>query len=183
MKIIIFACSLNPKSKSFELAKFSFNYLKEQTDKNDVELIDLRETPLPFCDGASCYKDERVWAIQAKIKEADVILFAVPIYNYEVNSAAKNLIDISGYSFKNKTIGFMASAGGESSYMSLLPMINSMMLQNRSIVVPRFVYASGENFDENGLLINEEVKDRLKDLSNQSIELAKVTAPIMNKYE
>lgn len=181
MKVIIFACSLNPNSKSFELANFSFEYLKNKD--TDAELIDLRETALPFCDGASCYKDERVWALQSKIKEADVVLFSVPIYNYEINAAAKNLIDVAGYSFLNKTVGFMAAAGGESSYMSILPMINSIMLQHRAIVIPRFVYTSYKAFDENGKLISEEIKTRLKQLTDQSIEIAKAVNPIMAKYE
>jgi len=181
MKILIFACSLNPKSKSFELADFTNKYL---INKNtDVELIDLRNTPLPFCDGASCYKDEKVWAIQEKIKSANVVLFSFPIYNYEINAAGKNLIDIAGNSFLNKTIGFMAAAGGESSYMSILPTINSIMLQNRAIIIPRFVYTSYKAFDKNGKLSSDEIKTRLKQLADQSIEIAKVTYPIMSKYE
>jgi FMN reductase len=100
-----------------------------------------------------------------------------------VNSAAKNLVDVAGYSFLNKTIGFMASAGGESSYMALLPMINSMMLQHRTIVLPRFVYASSKNFNEDYLLADEEVKTRLRQLCDQSVEIATATESIMKKYE
>jgi len=182
MNIIILACSLNPKSRSFQMSKFTQEYLSAEDNNINVELLDLRETPLPFCDGGACYADERVWALQGKIKKADLVIFSVPIYNYEINSAAKNLIDLAGDALKNKTIGFMAAAGGESSYMSLLPTISSMMLQHRALIVPRYVYASYKSFSKEGELIDDTVKDRLKDLVNQGAELASMGNTILEKF-
>ncbi len=180
-KTLILACSLNTQSKSYKLADYTYKYLLKN-DKN-AELIDLRNIQLPLCDGGGCYKDPKTWELQEKINQASVILFAVPVYNYGMNATAKNVIDLAGTGLLNKTIGFIAASGGEGSYMSLLPTMNTMMLQYRAIVIPRFVYASSKKFDENGDINDKEIKKRLEDLANQSIEIAKVTFPIMSNYE
>jgi LysE type translocator len=46
-----------------------------------------------------------------------------------------------------KIVGFVCAAGGKSSYMSVLPFANSLMLDFRAWVVPRYVYAVGADFD------------------------------------
>ena len=75
MNIIILACSLNPKSRSFQMSKFTQEYLSAEDNNINVELLDLRETPLPFCDGGACYADERVWALQVKLKKQTLLSF------------------------------------------------------------------------------------------------------------
>ena len=43
-------------------------------------------------------------------RAADAILLAVPIYNYDVNAAAKNLVEHTGSAWENKIVGFLAAA-------------------------------------------------------------------------
>ena len=55
----------------------------------DVHLIDLQDVSLPMCDGGACYGDANVQEISKQLAGAQGIVLATPIYNYDVNAAAK----------------------------------------------------------------------------------------------
>jgi NAD(P)H-dependent FMN reductase len=87
-----------------------------------------------------------VATLTARVKAARVIIVATPIYNYDANAATKNLIELTGKAWEDKTVGFLCAAGGGSSYMSIIGLANSLMLDFRCLVIPRFVYAKGNDF-------------------------------------
>ena len=76
----------------------------------------------------------------------DGIVVATPIYNYDASAAAKNLVELTGRAWQNKVVGFLCAAGGDGSYMSIMALANSLMLDFRCVIVPRFVYATGGAF-------------------------------------
>jgi FMN reductase len=57
-----------------------------------VEWLDLADHSIPLCGGDETYNNTKVKELKDKIQNAKGIIFAVPIYNYDVNAAAKNLI-------------------------------------------------------------------------------------------
>ena len=163
MKYLIISCSLNPGSKSRILA----NTVLKEMHKEEVELIDLKEYKLPFCDGDSCYDNENVKILKNKIEEASGIIIATPIYNFDVNAVAKNLIELTGKSWQNKVVAFLCAAGGGSSYMAPMQLANSLMLDFRTFIVPRFVYTNGNAFENNQIsdpVITERINSFVKDL-------------------
>jgi len=74
---------------------------------------------------------------------------AAPVYNYDVAASAKNMIELTGKAWQDKVVGFLCAAGGMSSYMSVMAYANSLMLDFRSVIIPRFVYATSDSFDGN----------------------------------
>ena len=64
------------------------------------------------------------------------------------------------------------AAGGKSSYMSPISYMNSLMLDYRSIIIPRFVYTDGSGFDDENNIIDP-IKERIKELVDFSILLSK----------
>jgi FMN reductase len=99
-----------------------------------------------------------------------VVILAAPIYNYDVNAAVKNLIEMTGKAWENKIVGFVCAAGGHSSYMSVMSLANSLMLDFRSIILPRFVYAVPSDFAD-GKLTSEKIGARLTQLAESAIRL------------
>ncbi|MEC8073506.1 MAG: NAD(P)H-dependent oxidoreductase, partial [Candidatus Thermoplasmatota archaeon] len=87
---------------------------------SDVEFFDLHESPLPMCDGDKCYDLPEVKEFREKVKNARGIVMAIPIYNYNVSSGAKNIIELGGKMLYDKVFGFICAAGGKSSYMSVM---------------------------------------------------------------
>jgi NAD(P)H-dependent FMN reductase len=144
MPHLVISTSLNPASKSYVLAREAFQQLSD--GGHEVEFLDLRKVKLPFCDGADCYSKPSVARVRAKIEKATTIIVAVPIYNYDCGAAAKNLVELTGRAWTDKTVGFLCAAGGRSSYMSVMAFANSLMLDFRCLVIPRFVYAEGSAF-------------------------------------
>ena len=163
--VLIIAASLSAGSRSYHLARQTFETLVSRNVS--VRLIDLRETPLPLCTGSDSDITPTVEALRALVGEATHILFAIPVYNWDVNAAAKNLVEwMSGDELVNKTVGFLCAAGGQSSYMSVLPFANSLMLDFRCWIVPRFVYAVKNDFDANGIA-NPDVVLRIERLCDE----------------
>lgn len=167
MQITILACSLNPDSNSQILARSALNELTALGATAD--LVDLREHRLPFCDGQT--SDAATEAIASKVRAADAIIFSVPIYNYDVNAAAKNVVEHAGKAFENKIVAFMCAAGGQGSYMSIMGLANSLMLDFRCLVVPRFVYATYKGFD-GSMIVDPQLNDRVSQLCAEVHRLA-----------
>jgi FMN reductase len=134
------------------------------------ELLDLREHPLPLCDGDAAYEDDHVAPLTAKIQQARVVIVATPVYNYAANAAAKNLVELTGSAWEDKIVGFLCAAGGDSSYMSILGLANSLMLDFRCLILPRFVYATGEDF-AGGKITSEEIRRRIGDLARAAVKI------------
>lgn len=145
------------------MAQFAYQQLKES--EHDIDHFALMDLDLPFCNGNSCYNHEDVIVLSEKIKKASGILIATPIYNYDVSAATKNLLELTGKAWSDKIVGFMCAAGGYGSYMSVMPFANSLMLDYRCTIIPRFVFASSEAFID-AKIQDPEVNIRLKELTD-----------------
>jgi FMN reductase len=169
MNQLIISCSLNPGSRSRLLALGIKDNLKECGC--EVDFLDLRKTQMPLCDGSKSSSAAIDTGLHQRVEKSDGIVMCVPIYNFDVNAAAKNLIELTGSSWTGKVVGFACAAGGKSSYMSVMGVANSLMLDFRCHILPRFVYATGESFDQ-GSIIDEDLQQRLTEFSD---EMTRVT--------
>lgn len=104
--------------------------------------------------------------VRAAIEEAESVVFATPIYNYEVGGATRNLVAVCGNTWKEKVVGVLCAAGGRNSYMAAMGLASSMMLDFRCPVVPRFVYATRQSFS-NGELVDDGVRERVAELAGE----------------
>ena len=148
MKILMISCSLHPASKSRQLAARALARLESRGA--DVRMIDLVDHPLPPCDGGAAYGDSAAVDMKAAVKEASAAILAFPIYNYDANATFKNMMELTGDAWTGMTVAMMCAAGGQGSYMAPMQVANSLMLDFRCVIVPRFVYATGEDFEGDG---------------------------------
>ena len=159
-RVLVLSTSLNPNSHSRRLGRIAF----ERLQKNGVaaEFITLKDLDLPHCDAGEAYGSPAAQHLKKAATACTHVLFAVPIYNYDVNGAAKTVVELVGGDLAGKTVGFLCSAGGKGSYMSILGFANSLMLDFRCWIVPRYVYALWE--DWNGEELKPELDSRLNEL-------------------
>jgi FMN reductase len=146
-KYLVISTSGNPESNSRLMGQRAMAHLEKR--KVDAEWLDLRDLELPLCDADKCFANEGARKLNKAIHGADGILVAAPVYNYDVAASAKNMIELTGKAWEDKIVGFLCAAGGASSYMSVMAYANSLMLDFRSVIIPRFVYATGDSFDDN----------------------------------
>ena len=84
-------------------------------DDVNVELLDLRDYPMPFFDEAETpnykskpYTEPNVMKWTAKIKEGDAFVVIAPEYNHGYPAVLKNALDYIGPEWHDKSIGFVS---------------------------------------------------------------------------
>jgi len=121
-KVLIISTSLHKDSNSEYLAKEFEKGAKEAG--NEVEFVSLNGKTIGFCTGClvcqraqKCVIQDDAVEIADKVKEANVLVFATPIYYYEMSGQMKTLLDRcnplfpSDYSFRE--VFLLATAADE----------------------------------------------------------------------
>ena len=133
----------------------------------DVEVIDLRDWPLPFFAEHRgtigdfrdpTYSEPIVKAWNNKIKEADAYIVVTPEYNHSLPGVLKNAIDsvFVSFGFRNKPIAAVAYSGGIGAGIRAIEHLAHVAIEaeavplRNSVVIP-FVATA---FDEDGQPLN-----------------------------
>lgn len=116
LKIKIILGSTRPNRFSEKPGKWMLEIAKK---KAEVELLDLRDYPLPFYEepvspvmiknGAYSNESCRKWA--GKIREADAFIIVSPEYNHGISGVLKNALDSVYTEWNKKPVGFVAYGG------------------------------------------------------------------------
>ncbi len=165
-KYLVISTSSNPDSNSRRMGRVAFVHLQKR--KIDCDWIDISKMNLPLCDGGKCYGMPSSKKLSAAIEAADGILVAAPVYNYDVAAAAKNMIELTGNAWQDKIVGFLCAAGGTASYMSVMAYANSLMLDFRCVIIPRFVFATADAFDGDNIA-DKKVTARVEQVANDLV--------------
>lgn len=175
IKYAILSCSLSSGSLSRIMAGSMDEYLRGQG--RETTLVDLRDLPLPACDGEVCYEDANVKWLTEVLEAARGVIVASPIYNFDVNSVTKNIIELTGKrAWSNTVAGFICAAGGRSSYMAPMSLANNLMLDFRTVIIPRFVYTNKSEFAD-GRISTPELEGRLRELGGELIRFSEALMP------
>ncbi len=169
-KHLVISTSGNPDSNSRRMGRIAFAHLQER--KIDCDWIDIREMDLPLCDADKCYSMPGSKNLHDAVETADGILIAAPVYNYDVAAATKNMIELTGSAWQDKIVGFLCAAGGMGSYMSVMAYANSLMLDFRCVIIPRFVFATGDSFDGDNL-IDRKIVRRIEMVAEELVRFTK----------
>ena len=175
---LVISTSLNPQSRSRIMAKHCLGCFSElnQQDESSSQLFDLSEHEMPICDGDKAYGAKSVVELTSAIQSAAGIVIASPIYNYDLSASAKNMIELTGKAWTEKVVGFVCAAGGQGSYMAPMQMANSLMLDFRSLVLPQFVYATGDKF-QGDEISDADTSQRISDLASRIVKVAQALQP------
>ena len=169
MVFLLFSCSLRDGSRSRVMAEALRAELEGAGEV--VEYLDLRDAGLPLCDGDDCYNHPATKALRASVAAAEGIIFATPIYNFQASASAKNIVELGGSMFEGKVVGFLCAAGGRNSYMSVMSLTNSLMLDFRCHILPRYVFASKDSFSD-GVLADAEITERIGELARELVRVS-----------
>lgn len=97
-RILIITTSLRAKSNSDLLAERLAEGARDAG--NSVECVSLKDKKINYCVGClACQKTQKCVigddapAIAEKVKDADILVFATPIYYYEMSGQMKTLLD------------------------------------------------------------------------------------------
>ncbi len=163
-KIAVITGSTRQGRQSHILAKW---VAKDLEGKADVEVLDLRDYPMPFMDEeiSPRYNPERKPDAETKkwldkVATYDGYVIVTPEYNRTMPAVLKNAIDVLAYEIEDKPVALVAhgSSGGAQAVASLrmaLPGVGA-------VTVPQALFFSdrlADSIDDNGEL-KQELRDK-----------------------
>ena len=133
-KVLIISTSLRKNGNSDMLAR---SFAKgAETAGNDVEIVSLADKQIAFCRGCfacqktgKCIINDDAVQITEKIAEAEVVVWATPIYYYEMAGQMKTLIDRANSLFatgKNFTETYLITTSADTSENVIQTVINGL---------------------------------------------------------
>ena len=139
----------------------------------EVEIIDLRQMSLPFCDGGSDYPDyPDVEVLRDKVKAADGLILATPEYHGSLSGVLKNALDLMSFEhLSDKVTGLISVLGGQSNSNAL----NDMRIIVRWVhgfVIPEQISVgqAWQAFDSEGKLKDSKLAERFDSFAQSLID-------------
>ncbi len=171
VKIVGIAGSLRNDSYSHQALKLAVQ--RVEALGAEVEILDLREMQLPFCDGGDEYPDyPDVKRMQDAVKAADGLILVSPEYHGSVSGVLKNALDLMSFEhLSGKVAGLMSVLGGQS---------NSNALNHLRLIV-RWVHGwcipeqvaieqAWKAFSPEGKLLDEKLSERLDKFAQSLVD-------------
>jgi FMN reductase len=171
VKIVGIAGSLRPNSYT-HLALQSAAQRLEALGA-EVEIIDLRQWQLPFCNGGKEYPEyPDVQRLRDTVRNTDGLILATPEYHGGVSGVLKNALDLLSFDeLSGKVTGLISVLGGQSNSNAL----NDLRLIVRWVhgwVIPEQI-AVGQAysaFSPEGKLLDEKLSQRFDQFAQSLIE-------------
>ena len=170
MKIIVISGSPRKNGKTPMLMRYVFEYVMQTNP--DTKFINLSEGGIDYYTGDGNISDTTRQAAK-DITEADVWLIGSPIYNSFFSSALKNLFEYIDYKkTEGKIAGLVILASGNIGFTNVQTLLTQLMSYFNVITNPRPVFVTADTI-QNNEIVNEDVKTRLKEIVNQTLQLHK----------
>lgn len=126
---------------------------------HQTELIDLADEELPAFDNGSVFQRVGFARLHERIRVADGIVRAFPIYNWAPGSTAKSLIESTGATgdgintsaWFDQVVTFICSAGLPHSYMATGTLAQSLMTDFKCVINPYIAYISDRDWEGDAL--------------------------------
>lgn len=174
MKITLISTSSRKNSNSLRFVSYLRHVLAEE-GQHEVSIVTFEQYDIPFV-GQGAVRKESLTPFQQELvsawEAADLVLFAMPEYNWTAPPQATNMIhQLGGPAFKhlfdNKVFamaGVSNGRGGRQPALDMTTVVNKLVsfTNSYSIVSPK-LYESHEtdkNLDENGRFVGHEVYER-----------------------
>ncbi|AUD01112.1 NAD(P)H-dependent oxidoreductase [Spirosoma pollinicola] len=174
MKITLISTSPRKNSNSLRFVSYLRHLLAEE-GQHEVSIVTFEQYDIPFV-GQGSVKPDHLTPFQQELigawDAADLVLFAMPEYNWTAPPQATNIIHQLGgpafkHLFENKAfamVGISNGRGGRQPALDMTTVMNKIIsfTNSYSIVSPK-LYESHEtdkNLDEHGHFIGHEVYER-----------------------
>ena len=139
----------------------------------EVEILDLRDMNLPFCDGGDEYPEyPDVTKLRDAVKAADGLIIATPEYHGSVSGVIKNALDLMSFEhLSGKVVGSISVLGGQSNSNAL----NDLRIIIRWVhgwVIPEQIAVgqAWQAFDKEGKLTDEKLSQRFDKFAQSLVD-------------
>jgi FMN reductase len=142
----------------------------------EVQLLDLREYHLVFCDGGDdANLPPDVLRLRVEVKHAQGIILGTPEYHGGYSGVLKNALDLMGFDeFEGKMLGLVGVSGGSTGAFDALSGLRSVGRAVHAWVVPEQAAVANvdEVFNDHGNCTSPGIEKRLKAVGRQVAKFA-----------
>lgn len=159
-KIVGIGGSLRPESYTYKALEYAADLVRGYGA--EVEILDLRQMPLPFCQSGDEENDPNVLKLRQAFKEADGAILATPEYHGGPSGVLKNALDLMSFEqLEGKVFGSISVLGGVAN-SNALNQIRSHIRWVHGWSIPEQIAVgqAWQAFDEDGAIADEKLQER-----------------------
>lgn len=140
----------------------------------ETELVDLRAFELPVFDADNKDAGDAP-VLRTKLRKADSVVLASPMYHGSFSAPLKNALDYSGFDeFEDKTVGLLGVSGG-SFPITTLEHLRSVCRSLDAWVIPyQAAVPNSHSQFEDGEFANSDIADRVRTLGKRAVQYASI---------
>ncbi|BAY49716.1 NADPH-dependent FMN reductase [Scytonema sp. HK-05] len=171
VKIVGIAGSLRPESYTQKALLIAAQ--RVEALGADVEILDLRQMQLPFCNGENEYPDyPDVQRLRHVVSSADGLILATPEYHGGVSGVLKNALDLMSFDqLSDKVTGLISVLGGQPNSNALND-LRVIMRWVHAWVIPEQIGIGQvwKAFSPDGKLLDEKLSQRFDQFAQSLID-------------
>lgn len=156
MNTLIISSSLSANSNSYILCREAEKRLQNHPHVK-TDFIDIRDHTLVYSNQP---ENQDIPQLRERINAADNYIIGMGVHCYSVSDSLKSIIDACFTTEEHKLFGVVCAAGGPHSFLATQHLTQIMMNEFRMIQLPRVVFATKKDF-ENNQLTNADIHERL----------------------
>ncbi|UOQ91753.1 NAD(P)H-dependent oxidoreductase [Halobacillus shinanisalinarum] len=142
-------------------------YISQLENKYETTIINLENYEMQFVDGRPFDQyNEDMQKLISEMEKADAYVIATPIFQGSIPGTLKNLFDaVSPLAMRYKPVSIVANGGTLQHHLVIESQLKPILDYFRCLVTPNYVYTHTNHFSTNGELIDEDVHNRLKEMT------------------
>lgn len=138
-----------------------------------VEILDLRQMNLPFCNGGDDYQAyPDVEKLRGTVAQADGLILATPEYHGSVSGVLKNALDLMSFEhLDGKVAGLVSVLGGQSNSNALNDLRVILRWVHGWVIPEQVAIAQAwKAFGSDGKIVDEKLSQRFDQLAQSLVE-------------
>lgn len=166
MKILLLNGTIVGKKTRVLLNEIN-QYIKLLPETHETNIIDLENFDLQFVDGRPSEQyNEDMQRLIKEVEDADAYVIATPIFQGSIPGTLKNVFDaVSPLAMRYKPVSIVANGGTLQHHLVIENQLKPILNYFRCMVTPNYVYTHTNHFSTQGELIDEDVRNRLKEMT------------------
>lgn len=152
-------------------------YIEETGCSFELELLNLKDYDHQFVDGRRANEyNEDMQRLVKKFEEADGYVIASPIFQGSIPGVLKNTFDmLHPHTMRYKPVSIVANGGTYQHHLVIENQLKPILDYFRSLVTPNYVYTHADHFNQDNVIIDEDVHNRLRELARVFVKYAEMS--------
>ncbi|MGO9604136.1 MAG: NADPH-dependent FMN reductase [Candidatus Binataceae bacterium] len=171
-KLVAIIGSVTPPGRLSGAIVSTLDALRAADNQIETSIINLADQKIAFADGRppEQYGDDTA-AVVRKVRDADAVIIASPVYRGSFTGALKNLLDqLPIEALLGKPVGIVAMGATNHHYLGVDWHLRDVLAWFGAFVIPSSVYLSSADFTDGKL--SENAQNDLLALANAAVRAA-----------